>query len=252
MLDLFYMAQFFHIFQHLLLTHNGQILQHRRHKVEHHILRGAGRGCWTSLFYMAQFFHIFQHLLLFKNQNLTVRLLNSQTLQHLRHKVEHHILWEAGKGCWTSSTWASSSTSSSTSFSSKIKTTVRLLNGQILEHLRHKVEHHILRGAGGGCWTSSTWASSSTSSSISFSSKIKPTVRLLNGQILQHHVKSKEQHCNKNPIDVFLSWELRGLSPNVYIHVSLSDSYIPRIGPHISYRRIGRSIMGIYKSLTDT
>ncbi len=28
--------------------------------------------------------------------------------------------------------------------------------------------------------------------------------------------------------------------------------YIPRIGPHISCIRIGRSIVGIYKSITDT
>ncbi len=27
--------------------------------------------------------------------------------------------------------------------------------------------------------------------------------------------------------------ELRGLSPNSYIHVSVSDLYIPMIGPHI-------------------
>jgi hypothetical protein len=27
--------------------------------------------------------------------------------------------------------------------------------------------------------------------------------------------------------------ELRGLSPNFNIHVSVSDLYIPRIGPHI-------------------
>ena len=32
---------------------------------------------------------------------------------------------------------------------------------------------------------------------------------------------------------LFLFWELRGLSPNFYIHVSVSDLYIPRIGPHI-------------------
>jgi hypothetical protein len=49
-----------------------------------------------------------------------------------------------------------------------------------------------------------------------------------------------------------LFWELRGLSPNFHIHVSVSDLYISRIGPHISCSRIGRSIMGIYKSLTDT
>ncbi len=52
-------------------------------------------------------------------------------------------------------------------------------------------------------------------------------------------------HCNKNPIYVFLLRKLRGLSPNFHIHVSVSD-------PHISCNRIGRSIVGIYKSLTDT
>ncbi len=48
------------------------------------------------------------------------------------------------------------------------------------------------------------------------------------------------------------SWELRGLSPNFHIHVTIRDLSIPRIGKHISCRRIGRSIVGIYKSLTDT
>jgi len=59
-------------------------------------------------------------------------------------------------------------------------------------------------------------------------------------------------HCNENPIYVFLFWKLRGLSPNFHIYVSLSDLYIPKIDPHISCSRIGRSIVGIYKSLTDT
>jgi hypothetical protein len=40
-------------------------------------------------------------------------------------------------------------------------------------------------------------------------------------------------HCNQNPSYVILFWELRGLSPNFYIHVSVSDLYIPRISPHI-------------------
>ncbi len=40
-------------------------------------------------------------------------------------------------------------------------------------------------------------------------------------------------HCNENPIYVFLFWELLGLSPNLHIHVSVSDLYIPRISPHI-------------------
>ncbi len=42
------------------------------------------------------------------------------------------------------------------------------------------------------------------------------------------------------------------LSPNYNIHVSVSELYISRIGPHISCSRLGRSIGGIYKSLTDT
>ncbi len=59
-------------------------------------------------------------------------------------------------------------------------------------------------------------------------------------------------HWNKNPIYAFLFWELRRLSPNIHIHVSVSNLYVPRIGPHISCSRIARLIMGIYKSLTDT
>jgi hypothetical protein len=59
-------------------------------------------------------------------------------------------------------------------------------------------------------------------------------------------------HCNENPIDVFLFWELHGLRPNFHIHVSVSDLYFPRIGPHISCSRVVRLIVGLYKSLTDT
>jgi len=44
-------------------------------------------------------------------------------------------------------------------------------------------------------------------------------------------------HCKENPIYVFLFWELRGLSPNFFIHVSVSDLYIPRTGPHISLQQ---------------
>ncbi len=40
-------------------------------------------------------------------------------------------------------------------------------------------------------------------------------------------------HCNENPIYVFPEKELRGLSPNFRINVSVSDLYIPRISPHI-------------------
>jgi hypothetical protein len=39
---------------------------------------------------------------------------------------------------------------------------------------------------------------------------------------------------------------------NFHIHVYASNLYIPWISPHISCSRIGRSIVGIFKSLTDT
>ncbi len=39
-------------------------------------------------------------------------------------------------------------------------------------------------------------------------------------------------HCNENPIYVFPEKELRGLSPNFHIDVSVSYLYVPRIGPH--------------------
>jgi hypothetical protein len=62
-------------------------------------------------------------------------------------------------------------------------------------------------------------------------------------------------HCSGNSVFIFLFWEQRGLSPNFHIHVSVSDLYIPKIGPHISSSRNGSSIVGIqymYNSLTDT
>ena len=34
------------------------------------------------------------------------------------------------------------------------------------------------------------------------------------------------EHCNENSIDVFPEKELRSLSPNFHIHVSVSDLYI--------------------------
>jgi hypothetical protein len=40
-------------------------------------------------------------------------------------------------------------------------------------------------------------------------------------------------HCNENPIYEFLEKELRGLSTNFHIHVSVSDLCIPWISPHI-------------------
>ena len=55
-----------------------------------------------------------------------------------------------------------------------------------------------------------------------------------------HYRKSKQ---------IFPEKELRGLSPNFPIHVSVSDLYIPRIGPHtvFSCSRITVSFLGICK-----
>jgi hypothetical protein len=40
-------------------------------------------------------------------------------------------------------------------------------------------------------------------------------------------------HRTENQIYIFPEKELRGISPSSYIHVSVSDLYIPRLGPHI-------------------
>jgi hypothetical protein len=85
-------------------------------------------------------------------------------------------------------------------------------------------------------------------------SAILTIIILATALLLSLYCYKRYLHCNENPIHEFLFWELRGISPNLHIHVSVSDlyTYIPRIGPHISCRRIGRSMVGIYKSLTNT
>ncbi len=61
-------------------------------------------------------------------------------------------------------------------------------------------------------------------------------------------------YCSKPQISkqIFPEKECRGLSPNVHIHVSVSDLYISTIGQPILLEEICRSILGLYKSLTDT
>ncbi len=51
--------------------------------------------------------------------------------------------------------------------------------------------------------------------------------------IFWYMCSATQLHCNENSIYVFLFWKLRSLSPNFHLHVSVSDLYIPRIGPHI-------------------
>ncbi len=51
-------------------------------------------------------------------------------------------------------------------------------------------------------------------------------------------MKNKNRvHYKEKSIYVFLFWENRGLSPIFDIHVSVSDLYFPRIGPHISLQQ---------------
>jgi hypothetical protein len=60
-------------------------------------------------------------------------------------------------------------------------------------------------------------------------------------------------NCTENLIYAFPEMKLCGLVPKSYIHVSVSDFFIPRISLSIfGCRKIGRPILGIYKSLTDT
>jgi len=80
----------------------------------------------------------------------------------------------------------------------------------------------------------------------------KRTVRVLQKKQQQQQKLSRLLHCNGISVYIFLFWEMRGLSPNFHIHVSMSNLYIPRIGPHISSCRKGRPILGIYNSHTDT
>jgi hypothetical protein len=57
-------------------------------------------------------------------------------------------------------------------------------------------------------------------------------------------------HCNSKHI--FPEKELRGRSPNSYIHVSVCDFVFPRSACMFCCRKIGGPIEGIYESLTDT
>jgi hypothetical protein len=54
-----------------------------------------------------------------------------------------------------------------------------------------------------------------------------------------------QRHSTENSKQIFPEKELRGLNPNVHIHVSVSDLYIPRIGLPIL---ICGQNLGIYKS----
>jgi hypothetical protein len=59
------------------------------------------------------------------------------------------------------------------------------------------------------------------------------------------------KHCKEISIYVFPEKELHGVSPNFHIYVSVSDQYIPRIGPPIflqQNRQTDFPFLGIFVS----
>ena len=57
-----------------------------------------------------------------------------------------------------------------------------------------------------------------------------------------------QRHNTKNSKQIFTEKELRGLSSNFHIYVSVSDLYIPTIDLPILLQEKFRPILGIYKS----
>ncbi len=71
-------------------------------------------------------------------------------------------------------------------------------------------------------------------------------------QVSGHLFITLQRTNTNNSKLIFPEKELRGHSPNVNIHVPVSDLYIPTIDLPILLQKICGPILGIYKSLTDT
>ncbi len=56
-----------------------------------------------------------------------------------------------------------------------------------------------------------------------------------------------QMQCTENSKQIFPEMKLRGFFPNFYeyIPVSVSDLYIPTIGPKTQYSKIGRPTVGV-------
>ncbi len=68
--------------------------------------------------------------------------------------------------------------------------------------------------------------------------------------VLVNSVYARQRHCTRNSKQIFPEMKLR-LVPISYIYVSVSDLYIPMIGPPILQQNRGTDVV-IYKSFTDT
>ena len=55
-----------------------------------------------------------------------------------------------------------------------------------------------------------------------------------------------QMHCTENSKQIFPEMKLHSLVPNFYIYVSVSDCYIPTIGPQTQYSKIDGRIVRIY------
>jgi hypothetical protein len=51
--------------------------------------------------------------------------------------------------------------------------------------------------------------------------------------IASEELSNATQHCKQDPIEVFPEMKPRSIIPNFHIHVSVSDLYIPMIGPTV-------------------
>jgi hypothetical protein len=66
-------------------------------------------------------------------------------------------------------------------------------------------------------------------------------------------LRCNDKICTENSKQIFPKKELRSLSANFHIPVSVSDLYIPTIGlPILLQENTCGPILGIYESLTDT
>jgi hypothetical protein len=92
---------------------------------------------------------------------------------------------------------------------------------------------HSLAGEGAGGPNSDDWTEDRHSGILYSNPFALGTVLGKGGPVTQFFSMSISAHCKEISIYVFPEKELRGLSPNFHIHVSVSDPYIPTIGPPI-------------------